>query len=612
MALHLVGETIDKTRSHYQAETGKLVQLMRGIYVDAGDDADATVLRHAVRIAKYLYPRAYLSGASAVLLAPTRDGRLFLSGRRIQRTRIRALEIIQNEAPKHPSIGSAVVDDGTGEFLINVSSIRQRFLEGFRLRSEHAASIDEDTRDAIALRLVEEYGSPKAAADALWALARENEWYREGELAERFLLHRPAVAPARNQAALDLIVAWHGNPVGQLRHDGFEWRWNPIEGCGPPLIRQTTPGKLPPFIVSLLPEGWLETVLKDKDERSLLRSGKRYMSNITIVEQQSDLATLPPDILLTRLEKYTADGAFTGHYAGPGRSDIEENFERNLAHIYESADTPRLSGVQIKAPMYLDADGTLSPSTGKPFTHILKPAATGGYDALPIIEWLDMALGKAAGFATPDTALVAMPDGMPPALIVERFDIRESLNDSRMLALEDFCSVLELPTQDKYKGTMERLARAIRPLSTAPEEDLLIVLKRALFAWLIADGDMHLKNIALLKIAEPREQKFRSVRMAPLYDAVTTRVFPRLKHDHLALKLNGKDDKLRRADFRALAATAGLKAGDADAAIDQILEHTREAIDRITLPKALDYGAECEKMALQLFDICRSRIESFA
>jgi len=261
---------------------------------------------------------------------------------------------------------------------------------------------------------------------------------------------------------------------------------------------------------------------------------------------------------------------------------------------------------------YLDADGTLSPSTGKPFTHILKPAGTGGYDALPIIEWLDMALGKAAGFATPDTALVAMPDGMPPALIVERFDVRESLNDSRMLALEDFCSVLELPTQDKYKGTMERVARAIRPLSTAPEEDLLIVLKRALFAWLIADGDMHLKNIALLKIADPGEQKFRSVRMAPLYDAVTTRVFPRLKHDHLALKLNGKDDKLRRADFRAFAATAGLKAGDADAAIDQILEHTREAIDRITLPKALDYGAEYEKMALQLFDICRSRIESFA
>ena len=57
MALHLVGETLDKTRSHYLAETGKLVQLMRGIYVDADDDIDATVLKHAVRIARYLYPQ---------------------------------------------------------------------------------------------------------------------------------------------------------------------------------------------------------------------------------------------------------------------------------------------------------------------------------------------------------------------------------------------------------------------------------------------------------------------------------------------------------------------------------------------------------------------------
>jgi len=35
---------------------GKLIRLMRGIYVDAADDIDAVVLTHAVRIAKYLYP----------------------------------------------------------------------------------------------------------------------------------------------------------------------------------------------------------------------------------------------------------------------------------------------------------------------------------------------------------------------------------------------------------------------------------------------------------------------------------------------------------------------------------------------------------------------------
>jgi serine/threonine-protein kinase HipA len=612
MAIHLVGETLDKTRGHAQAAAGKLVQLVRGVYADASDDIDAAVLRHAVRIARYLYPRTYLSAASAVLLGPTRDGRLFLSGRRNQRTRIRGLEIIQNEAPARPSLGQAVVDDGMGEFQVDVSTMRQRFLEAFRLRSEHAASIDETMREAIAARLIEEYASPKDAADAVWALARENEWTREGELAERFLLRRPAAAPARNEAALDLIVAWHGTPIGTLAHDGYEWRWTPLPGSGPPVIRQTTPGKLPPFIVSLLPEGWLEEVLKDKDERALMRSGKRYMSNITIVERQSELAALPPDILLTRLERYARNGLFTGDYVGPGRTDIDQSFERNLARIYERADTPRLSGIQIKAPMYLDAEGTLTTSEGRPFTHILKPAGTGGFEFLPVVEWLGLALGRAAGFMAPDAALVAMPDNMPPALLVERFDIRESLEDRRLIALEDFTSILAVETRAKYSGTMERVARAVRQLSTAPDEDVLTVVRRALLAWLIADGDMHLKNLALLKIAEAGDEQFRAVRMAPLYDPVTTRVFPRLRRDRMALKVAGKDDRLHRADFRALASTAGARASDADAAIDETIERLKAATGRISLPEVPGAGAQASRMAEDLMKIVRDRIESLA
>jgi serine/threonine-protein kinase HipA len=612
MPLHLVGETLDKTRSHYLAETGKLVQLMRGIYVDASDDVEATVLKHAVRIAHYLYPRAYLSAASAVLLGPTRDGRLLLSGRRKQRTRLRSLEIIQNEAPAHPSVASAAIDDSMGEFRIDVSSMRQRFLEAFRLRSEHAASIDDAMREAIAKRLIEEHGDPKGAADAVWALARENQWYREGELAERYFLHRPAAAPARNEAALDLIVAWHGKPIGNLTHDGFEWRWQQTDESGPPLIRQTTPGKLPPFILSLLPEGWLESVLKNRDERALLRSGRRYMSNITIVEKQSELARLPADILLTRLDRFAEDSVFTGRYAGPGRGDLEQNFERNLAHLFERAETPRLSGVQIKAPMFLDSDGTLIPSIEKPFTHILKPAGTSGFEALPVIEWQSLALGAAAGFTTPSMALVPMPDCMSPALLVERFDILTSKTDKRLLAMEDFASVLGVPTDAKYDGTIERIARAVRQLSTAPDEDVVLVLKRALFAWLIADGDMHLKNLALLKIAEPGSNQFRSVRMAPLYDAVTTRVFPRLERDRMALKLNGRDDRLRRADFRALASTADIKARDADAAIDEILSGLRSGLDQIAVPAVVPADSPGGDAAQKMRTLIAERLSSFA
>src|SRR5579859_2970788 len=247
MSLYLVGENIDKDRAHYLVETGRGVQLMRGIYVDAGLDIEATVLRHAIRIAHHLYPRAYLSAASAMLLAPTADGRLFLSGRRKQRTRLRALEIIQNEAPPHPSVAPAIVGDDMGEFNVRVSAMRQRFLEAFRIRSEHAASIDSAMRETIANRLIEEYGSSQGAADAVFALASENGWSKEAEQAERFLRRTPAAAPVTNQAALNLIVAWHGTPIGNLAHDGFEWRWRATDPDSPMLVRQTTPGQLPPF-----------------------------------------------------------------------------------------------------------------------------------------------------------------------------------------------------------------------------------------------------------------------------------------------------------------------------------------------------------------------------
>ena len=83
------------------------------------------------------------------------------------------------------------------------------------------------------------------------------------------------------------------------------------------LIRQTTPGALPPFIVSLLPEGWLETVLGNEDERTILRSGKRYMSNIAIVELKNELKEIAPDTQIRPLSDFTKDGVFTAGTTDP-------------------------------------------------------------------------------------------------------------------------------------------------------------------------------------------------------------------------------------------------------------------------------------------------------
>ena len=224
MAVHLVGETTGARRAHQRAHSGDLIQLVRGVYVDPGGDVEATILDHAVCIAHYLYPNACLSSASAVLLAPTPDGRLFISGRRNQRTRLRTLEIVQNAAPAHPSIAIAFIGDDLGELRVNASSPRQRFLEAFCLRSEHASAVTNEMRAQLATRLVKEHGNAKAAADAVWVLGRENERYREGEGAERFLMAHPGGAKAPViKAALDLLVAWHGEPLGRLTHDGFQF-----------------------------------------------------------------------------------------------------------------------------------------------------------------------------------------------------------------------------------------------------------------------------------------------------------------------------------------------------------------------------------------------------
>ena len=262
--------------------------------------------------------------------------------------------------------------------------------------------------------------------------------------------------------------------------------------------------------------------------------------------------------------------------------------------------------------MCLDSGGTLTPSVTKPFTHILKPKGTSGFEALPVIEWQSLTLGADAGFTVPPMALVAMPDGMPPALLVERFDIRTSGEDRRLLAMEDFASVLGILTDAKYDGTIERVARALRPLSTAPDEDVLLVLKRALFAWLIADGDMHLKNLALLKIADPHSRQFTSVRIAPIYDAVATRVFPNLEGDRMALKLNGKDDRLRRADFGTVASTIGIRATDADAAIEDIISRLSAGLEALMLPDLLPPESPIAESAARMRTLVRERLDAFA
>jgi serine/threonine-protein kinase HipA len=79
----------------------------------------------------------------------------------------------------------------------------------------------------------------------------------------------------------------------------------------------------------------------------------------------------------------------------------------------------------------------------------------------------------------------------------------------------------------------------------------------------------------------------------------------------MALKLNGKDDNLRRADFRILATTAGIRSSDADQIIDSMIELLKDGIDQAAIPEPLILNKEAAEMATRMLEICRERSNSF-
>ena len=208
--------------------------------------------------------------------------------------------------------------------------------------------------------------------------------------------------------------------------------------------------------------------------------------------------------------------------------------------------------------MTLTSTGDLHDAARSAFTHILKPSPGAGFEALPSVEHACLSAARACGFNVPAHALLAMPGDLPDALLVERFDIRLNQADGRRLAMEDAASLKSVPAAEKYEGSIEQAARALRRVSTEWNSDGTALLLRALFAWLTADGDMHLKNFGVLRTAGPGDDDFTSVRLAPVYDTVTTGIFPGFENDSMALSVNGKRSKLRKNDFQRAGVTMGL------------------------------------------------------
>jgi serine/threonine-protein kinase HipA len=94
------------------------------------------------------------------------------------------------------------------------------------------------------------------------------------------------------------------------------------------------------------------------------------------------------------------------------------------------------------------------------------------------------------------------------ALLIERYDIPgkndlEQMQPSLKLALQqDAAALLDLAREEKYGTSGEKIAQALVDLKLS-ETDYWAYLSHLIFSWFVANGDLHAKNISLIKWLTP-------------------------------------------------------------------------------------------------------------
>lgn len=240
---------------------------------------------------------------------------------------------------------------------------------------------------------------------------------------------------------------------------------------------------------------------------------------------------------------------------------------KELAQEIVSASTT-VTGVQAKLSLDITRGYAGEPQrftiVGLWGRFILKPQ-TDRFANLPENEDLTMHLAEAAGIKTVPHSLIRFADG-ELCYITRRVD-RTKNGDK--IAMEDMCQLSERLTEDKYKGSYERIAKLIKQYSAAPLLDVVNFWEVVVFSWLTGNADMHLKNFSLYRPAD-------NYMLTPAYDLLSTSIVMPEDEEELALTLNGKKKKIKRADFEK----AMLDSGMDEKAIEKLFKKFAK-----TLPK---------------------------
>lgn len=224
---------------------------------------------------------------------------------------------------------------------------------------------------------------------------------------------------------------------------------------------------------------------------------------------------------------------------------------------------------------------------------ILKPQ-TPRFANLPENEDLTMHMAEVAGIKTVPHSLIRFSDG-ELCYITRRVD---RTRNGEKIAMEDMCQLSERLTEDKYKGSYERIAKLISEYSGAPLLDVINFWEVVLFSWLTGNADMHLKNFSLFRPSE-------NYMLTPAYDLLSTALAMPEDDEELALTLNGKKKHIKREDFEKTMRNSGMDGKSIENLFNRFSKAVgkwHELIDRSFLPINLQeaYHDKIDSMARRI------------
>lgn len=216
------------------------------------------------------------------------------------------------------------------------------------------------------------------------------------------------------------------------------------------------------------------------------------------------------------------------------------------AQVIQSQTT--LTGVQAKLSLHLDRHDGLKRLTivGLWGDYIFKPQ-TQSYKTLPENEDLTMHLAKIAKIKVVPHTLIRLKDGTL-GYLTKRID-RSA--DGDKIPMEDMCQLTERQTEYKYKSSYEQIAKVIAKYSYAPLLDLTDFYEQVFFCWLVGNNDMHLKNFSLYA---PKGKWG----LTPAYDLLNVTLVNPKDDEELALTLNARKKRIKKADFVKAMETSGI------------------------------------------------------